>query len=93
MANITGSIADAGRLIHLAKRRERAAADIEKQKKQVAEDARSKVGLPIPSLPLVASHGDEGDAQGTSTTSSASTTMPSSRRSRHPPSASSPSTR
>lgn len=38
MANITGSIADAGRLIHLAKRREREIEDRAKQKKKIETD-------------------------------------------------------
>ncbi len=39
MANITGSIADAGRLIHLAKRRERQKEDIEKQKAKIHQES------------------------------------------------------
>ncbi len=41
MAGYTGSIADAGRLIHLAKRRERQKEDIEKQKLKIQADAQT----------------------------------------------------
>uniref|UniRef100_A0A915J197 Protein FAM50 homolog n=1 Tax=Romanomermis culicivorax TaxID=13658 RepID=A0A915J197_ROMCU len=44
MAGYTGSIADAGRLIHLAKRRERQKEDIEKQRKKIQQEANGLVG-------------------------------------------------
>jgi len=44
MAGYTGSIADAGRLIHIAKRRERHKEDIEKQRQQIQRDNTGAVG-------------------------------------------------
>lgn len=43
MAGYTGSIADAGRLLHLAKRRERHKEDIEKQRKKIKEETSGMV--------------------------------------------------
>ncbi|KRZ62759.1 Protein FAM50 -like protein, partial [Trichinella nativa] len=45
MANYTGSIADAGRLIHIAKRRERHLEDIEKQKQKIQAEKSSILGI------------------------------------------------
>ncbi|VDP23913.1 unnamed protein product, partial [Soboliphyme baturini] len=45
MANYTGSIADAGRLIHIAKRRERHKEDIEKQKKKIQAENISLINI------------------------------------------------
>jgi protein FAM50 len=43
MAGYTGSIADAGRLIHIAKRRERHKEDIEKQKQKIQAENMAQV--------------------------------------------------